>query len=87
MDWKHINITQYNSTVQLNYGSMENNSEQNRINESNMLWFWLFVCLRCLTPLSIIFQLYRGGQFICEGNQFTRRKPPICLKLLTNFII
>ena len=40
----------------------------------------------CLTPLSTIFQLYRGGSFIGGGNRSTRRKPPTCCKPLTNFI-
>jgi hypothetical protein len=42
--------------------------------------------LWCLTPLSAIYKLYRGGQFIGGGNQSTREKPPNCHKSLTNFI-
>jgi len=37
-------------------------------------------------PLSTIFQLYNGGQFIGGGNNSTQRKPSTCCKWLTNFI-
>ena len=51
----------------------------------------LFICSMvhvrtCLTALSTIFQLHRGGNFIDGGNRRTGRKPPTSRKSLTNFI-
>ena len=45
-----------------------------KVNMNWWLGFWF------LTPLSTIFQLYRGGQFNCW------RRSPTCRKSLTNFI-
>jgi hypothetical protein len=39
-----------------------------------------------IRPLSTLFQLYRGGQFIGSGNWRTLWKPPTCHKSLTNLI-
>jgi hypothetical protein len=46
----------------------------------HMLYWW---GLWFLMPLSTIFQLYRGSQFIGRGNRSTRRKPLTCRKSLT----
>jgi len=38
--------------------------------------------LLCLTPLTKIIQLYRGGKFYWWRKPSTRRKPPSCHKSL-----
>ena len=45
------------------------------------------ICLWCLTPLSTVFQYIVAVSFIGGRNRSTRRKPPSCLKSLTNYHI
>jgi hypothetical protein len=42
--------------------------------------------LGCLMPISTMFQYMVAVSFIGAGNLSIRRKPPTCLKSLTNFI-
>jgi len=64
--------------------SLQSTFISNDISIINSLDGWLG--LWCLTPLSNIFQLYRGGQFYCGGNRSTQRKPPTCRKKIRQTI-
>jgi hypothetical protein len=42
--------------------------------------------LGCLTTLSTVYQLYRGGHMYWWSKMSMQRKPPTCRKSLTNII-
>jgi hypothetical protein len=54
--------------------------------ESELINILLEIGLWCLTPLSTIFQLYRGGQFYWRRQPKYLEKTIDCSKSLTNFM-
>ena len=91
LGWIHITLS--NQTTNLGWIRYTPSRYRNRLRSTELWWVHTEqkrelsrgLGLWCLTPLSTIFQLYRGSNFIAGENwiRSTRRKPPTCRKSLS----